>query len=234
MRVVRWLPTQYFTELRTLSVEPEWHSGPVISYLDPHFGREEIEPEQQALQSLTGQAYPSLSALRKRLNDSLENVGLIYVGCHGEDGQHLLQQKVPELSSIMLEGMHKSVVSQPTVFINACESARTVTGRPDDASNFVETFLEYGAAGFIGTLARVGVQNASMIAHHILLTAMETDGVQIAELLREMRQYAIERLRQQSIELSDDHYFALDVFMYVYYGNPLTRLQLHPRQEARA
>jgi len=133
-RVVRWLPTQYFMEKRELSIQPEIHVGPVISYLDPQLGLEKIQHEQDALQLLAGWPYPSLSALRKRLNDSLEDVGLIYIGCHGTDGKHLLQQDVPELSSIMLEGIHKSHTPHSTVFINACESARTIKARPDDAA----------------------------------------------------------------------------------------------------
>jgi len=44
----------------------------------------------------------------------------------------------------------------------------------------------------------------------------------------------MDQLQQNTFALSNDHYLALDLFMYVYYGNPLTHLQLHQRKESGA
>ena len=77
-----------------------------------------IQDERSALQSLVGKPYSSLPELKMRLADSLEEVGLIYIGCHGTEGQGgqdwvNLQQYVPELSSIMLEEHLPLSISTP-------------------------------------------------------------------------------------------------------------------------
>ncbi len=240
-RVVRWLPTHRFLVRPTLSVAPNHHTGPVISYLDEGLGQEQIQDEQSALQKLEGKPYPSLSELKQRLTDSLDDVGLIYIGCHGTTGQGgqglgQLQQYVPELSSIMLEGTYRCQSPRLTVFMNACEAARTINRRVDDRSNFVDVFLAHCASGFIGPLAQVDIQTASTIGKQLLLAALQPGGVQIAEILRILRKNAIlhlEELKKSNSAQNKDYYLVLDTFMYVYYGNPLAYLQLLPRKEPR-
>jgi hypothetical protein len=183
-RVVRWLRAQFFEVKRILSTQPDNHIGPVISYLDTDIKAELIHDEQAALQLLVGPALPSLTDLKQRLQTSLDDVGMIYIGCHGRSGQHLLQQDVPELSSIMLESLYKCASPRLIVFINACESARTIKKSFDDRSNFVDAFLGYCASGFIGTLIQVDIATASTIAGHILRATLQPGGVQIAEMLR--------------------------------------------------
>ena len=197
-RVVRWLPIHYFETQRELVVAPGSYEGSVISFLDEQdLKADAISYEREALQQLVAQSYPSLSTLRQRLTDSLEHIGLIYVGCHGNNGQGLgrLQQDVPELSSLMLTSLYESKAHGVTVFINACESARVIKASSDNPGNFVETFLAHGAAGFIGTLARVEVQTASRLARQLLLAALQPGGVQIAEMLRILRKNAIMELK---------------------------------------
>lgn len=97
---------------------------------------------------------------------------------------------------------------------------------PDDKSSFVDTFLAYGAGGFIGTLARIDIRTASAIAEQILLSAVQPGGVQVAEQLRLLRKAAIEQMKQKALAQQADYYHVIDTFMYVYYGNPLARLQL--------
>ena len=58
--------------------------------------------------------------------------------------------------------------------------------------------------------------------------------MQIAELLRILRKNEImqlEELKKSNSAQEKDYYRVLDTFMYVYYGNPLAYLQLHPRKE---
>jgi hypothetical protein len=240
-RVVRWLPTHRFLVRPTLSITPNCHEGPIISYLDEKLGSELIQDERSALQSLVGKPYSSLPELKMRLADSLEEVGLIYIGCHGTEGQGgqglgNLQQYVPELSSIMLEGTYHCQSPRLTVFMNACEAARTINKSADDRSNFVDVFLAHCASGFIGPLAQVDIQTASIIGKRLLLAAAQPGGVQIAELLRILRKNEImqlEELKKSNLAQEKDYYRVLDTFMYVYYGNPLAYLQLHPRKEPR-
>jgi hypothetical protein len=108
---------------------------------------------------------------------------------------------------------------------------------PDDSSNFADTFLAYCASGFIGTLARVNIQTASLTAKKILLSALRPGGVQIAEKLRQLRQNEmthLEELKQSESASRDDYYRVIDTFMYVYYGNSLVYLQLHEKKDIGA
>jgi hypothetical protein len=233
-RVIRWLPTFYFEMRRKLTIESDFHEGSVISYLDPSFKTDlqlQYEYEQNTLQYLNGITCPSLPDIRKQLDNLPEKTGLIYIGCHGRDGRHLLQQGMSVFSSIMLEGMDSDRLLHLTVFINACESARTIKNDWNDPSNFVKTFLAYGVSGFIGTLAQIGVHTAPTIARQILLAALQPGGVQIAEMLRILRKTEIEKLKQIASPTEDDYYRVIDTFMYVYYGNPLARLQLYRKEE---
>ncbi len=230
-RVVRWLGAQFFEITRILSAQPDSHVGPIISYLDTAIEAELIHDEQAALQRLTGTALPSLTDLNRRLQVSLDDVGMIYIGCHGRSGQQLLQQDVPELSSIMLERLYRCASPRLTVFINACESARTIKKSLDDRSNFVDAFLGYCASGFIGTLIQVDIATASTIAGHILRATLQPGGVQIAEMLRILRKTELEKLKQMAFPTRTDYYRFIDTFMYVYYGNPLARLRLYAREE---
>ncbi len=233
-RIIRWLPTQYFQMRRELSIMPDHHEGFVISYLDSSLQtdlQQQYEYERDTLQHLIGISYPSLPDLRKQLDNPPEKTGLVYIGCHGRDGRHLLQQDMSAFSSLMLEGMNNYRLSHLTIFINACESARTVKNDWNDPSNFVKTFLAYGVGGFIGTLAQIDVDTAPTIARNILRAALQPDGVQVAETLRRLRKAAIEQLKQIATPTKDDYHRVIDTFMYVYYGNPLARLRLYAREE---
>ena len=55
--------------------------------------------------------------------------------------------------------------------MNACEAARTINKSADDRSNFVDSFLAHCASGFIGPLAQVDIQTASIIGKRLLLAA---------------------------------------------------------------
>ena len=118
--------------------------------------------------------------------------------------------------------------------MNACEAARTINKSADDRSDFVDAFLAHCASGFIGPLAQVDIQTASIIGKRLLLAAAQPGGVQIAELLRIFRKNEImqlEELKKSNSAQEKDYYRVLDTFMYAYYGNPLAYLQLHPRKE---
>ena len=236
-RVVRWLPSRRFSHRYTLKIaDASPHSGPVIAYLDSGLGTKETAPEREALQKLIVDYYPSLQKLEHRICQSLDQIGLIYVGCHGQLGAILhagaRQKRSDQLRSINLEMIYQSDEPHITVFVNACESARIIQNNDLDPSNFVEGFLTHCAAGYIGTLAEVDVITAADIAKRILEAAMDAEGIQVAEILRRLRSEAVEQLKT-AMRLSDDEqakknqlYNVIDIFMYVYYGSPLARLHL--------
>ncbi len=235
VKVVRWLPSRRFTYRRKLKVEDIIHSGPTIAYLDKDLGSKGIAAEQEILQKLTIEHFcETLEDLEQRLTRPLDQIGLIYVGCHGQFGMQLFagarQRPSDELRSINLETIYWNLKPGLTVFMNACETARILKNSDVDPSNFVEGFLTHCASGYIGTLTEVDIQTASIIGRRILEAAMQPEGIQVAEILRVVRAEAVESLKR-SRPLSREQkriplYNVIDTFMYVYYGNPLARLHL--------
>ncbi len=251
LNVARWLKAQYFTETTKFSIEPNQHIGSVVSYLDtPGLGDGDTQDEVMVLQQVVNEPYQTINALEKRMRWSLDKIGMIYIGSHGTAGQRLQQhnpdlldrhlesyssRRNPELLSINLENLYKSQLPRLTVFINACESARIIKNTPTDNSNFVEEFLAHCAENYIGTLAKVDSKIASSIAKRIIAAAAEPGGANVAEVLRMLRAEAAEKVKNAYL-LADDAEKPFDdfmhTFMYVYYGNPLARLQLHRRKES--
>ena len=236
-RVVRWLPFRRFSRRYRMKVaDGPPHTGPVIAYLDSSLGVEVTQPEHEILQKLVVERCPSLKKLEHRMSQPLEQIGLIYVGCHGQYGAILhtqaRQRHSDHLRSINLEMIYQSDEPSMVVFINACKSARIVQINDLDPSSFVEGFLTHCASGYIGTLGEIDIGTAASIASRILEAAMNAEGIQVAEVLRRLRSEAVQQL-QAALLFSDNEqekriqlYNVIDTFMYVYYGNLLARLHL--------
>ncbi len=96
----------------------------------------------------------------------------------------------------------------------------------------LEVFLARFASGYIGTLGKIGSAYASMIANRILQDASGTDSIQVAEVLRRLKEEAAEAVRRTALlNLSEEERQEREVkflyaFMYVYYGNAMMRLRL--------
>lgn len=232
-RVARWLPQRAGPRL-PFRLHNERHEGTAITYLDAGLGADATREEREMLQ-VTAKHYASLTDLETRLHQSLQQVSLIYVGCHGADGSTLQEQYPGTLSAAQLVLIDKHNEQRPLAFINACESGRIVRNEWGDSS-FVEVFLQRCASGYIGTLGRIGTSYASYIAGRMLALARQEEGLLIAEILRRLRAEAIKEFRKWSAISSHERnkaaFNVLYTFLYVYYGNPLARLWLRGTGEA--
>lgn len=97
-------------------------------------------------------------------------------------------------------------------------------------SMFLTLFLRHGARGVIGTLKWVKAEAAEKVVETFFTLFKEQSQnrpLTVPAILRQMRQQANERLNN---EVLTDKICALYLatFLYVYYGNPLTILQLTP------
>lgn len=72
----------------------------------------------------------------------------------------------------------------------------------------------------------MGSFKASSVASSILELAGHPQGVQVAEILRALRERAVTAYIEdvQSVQAQRELFYT---FMYVYYGNPFVRLRLH-------
>lgn len=118
---------------------------------------------------------------------------------------------------------------RPLFFANAPYSGRIFkTGQK--AYGLARAILRQVAASYIGTLGPVKRDYATRVAELLLEAAASSEGVRPAELLRQLRAEAYERLMDESLpsEEVERAYaeFALP-FMYVYYGHPHDLLKVN-------
>jgi hypothetical protein len=238
-QVVRWQPFTIFGRKATLHVEERVYEGSVLAYLDEVL--QAVNQEAEALQSLALERLPTLQELGDRLYQvgSLKHVGLVLISCHGLKGNRLfnentdeLQRPHSELRALHMAQMPRHKDGQRSIFfVNACESGLMLQGDKTNPDNFGESFLTQCADCYIGTTASVDTRRAALIAKRILELAQEEEGVQIAELLRRLREEAVKDLHSYALknDAQKELFYRKALFytfMYVYYGNPLARLRL--------
>lgn len=231
IKIVRWIPVQYYIDFILLNIQDKHHRGAVIAYLDNALGE-----ERDTLNTLSTEYCQTPAELLDRLKQPLHHVGMVYLGCHGmftysskhEIAIGTLHNPENGITCITFEDIDSHEHSRPIFFLNACHSARLMAdGR--GLFGLPEVLLARVAGGFIGTTGPVGSAYAAHIANYILHHALITPGgIQIAEALRQLREDAVEKLRNEATE--ENLLRFVYTFMYVYFGNPRARLSLIPAE----
>jgi hypothetical protein len=222
---------------------PEQVEGKVVVYLSDDISKGELQTLQQYTQGILN----DIQQFKRLLLEGPAGYGLVYLGCHAVLAEHTLRwmvlgnrQKVEQqlrlydLQFIGGEFARLKLLrnSRAVVFINACHSALVseTDARTGVRESFTETFLDNYASGVIGTIGLVDDKDFAPTITRELIEQMN-QGIPIAEALqrvRESRYTALntilnrERRNPTHEELKD----FFNAFMYVYYGNPLTRLKV--------
>jgi hypothetical protein len=236
--IARWqdiYDDRTFADLR-LQVNDEEHVGHVAAFVDVD-GLKGGGKETGILAELRAAVDQRLKKLEARLTRPEAGFGLIYLACHGQwapslldfglgsptaDGERLV------LGLLQAEQLRIFEQSKAIVFINACHSGRMFKEHEyldtDRLRGFPELFLGKGAVGVVATTGFVNDKFATKMADWLLRTLRDTDEP-VSKLLRRWRAATFERLppatssEEEKVEL-------LNAFMYVYYGNPLSRLRI--------
>ena len=170
------------------------------------------------------------------LQQNESNCAFIYISCHGTYQDNLkdiaLGSDNDETQQLKLLSLRKSQLnllknSQGIVFINACHSGREQAHYSIPHSyrmGFVELFLAKGARGVIGTLGAIGDIHAATFASELIEESLKSPTTPVAVLLRKLRLQVVQNLPEQPT--TQDLLPFIYTFMYVYYGNPMTVLQL--------
>jgi hypothetical protein len=247
--VVRWSKIQLFEAYSLLKVYEIKSRGSILAYLnDRELGEQQTYAERTILSILQGDLCQFMQELVDVLSimSALTNVGMIYLGCHGNEGIMLGSHPSDRLTYIDLQIPIEHPDPRPIVFVNACDSARI-----KKSDGLLRVFLARYASGYIGTVGQVVSLYASKIAGCILQTAFtQPDGVQVAELLRQLRAEAVKmvtpkvqvrqggsldiiaRFEQRELSEEEKYLYFLYTFMYVYYGNPLASLKLQAKRNS--
>src|SRR5205823_5148551 len=91
-QIVRWYPFKPYGKLLLLKVKDVVYTGSLLSFLDQSMRVTSIiEREKATVSHFEKEDLTNLEALRKRLLqvNSLSQVGMVYVVCHGQEGNTL-------------------------------------------------------------------------------------------------------------------------------------------------
>lgn len=241
--VARWQHIVGDDDHLFLDFEQAECSGHILSYVN----REELEglgPEFEVLDDFNALTFEDITQFLRQLQQESDRFGLVFMACHGvymddirtaalgsfrDAGQRL------RLMSLRGRELYLLQRSRAIVFINACHSGRLRTEgkylRDAYRRGFAELFLSKGARGVIGTLGGVNDAYAAEIARELLGEASRHPDLPVAGLLRELRARAAALLPLEPEPEGHELLRFIYTFMYVYYGNPLTRLRLKRRED---
>lgn len=236
--VVRWASFWEFDQPVGLRCEEEERSGCTAGFLDPEAAGS-IVAEGEELDRLAAERLGSPGEVLERLARGTEGLGLLYVACHGAFAyaesearryQTLFSQATATAGrrfvNLDLELLERPDARVPVVIVNACHSGRLL-GDGSGVFGLPAVFLRKVADSYIGTLGAVANAQAAEIGTSVLRAFREAEGgARPSEILRRLRQEAAAALDPQRLEPQSWRRF-LFTFMYVYYGNPLLRLNLH-------
>lgn len=240
--VTRWI-TMFEDNRDPYSDEPTQCDGHVIVHLQEEMAEDYGELEEYTLQ--TKEQASDLVDFFTRTGNKHEPFGFIYLAAHGVGRRNLYHFKLAGKHMWDLQGKFSALRSRHgLVFLNACESGVHIIDPMlggEFVHGFAQLFLNEGAQGVIATLGTVGGNYAREVAKGVfraLAAASDADGhdctgAQIAVVLRELRAQAA-REASDAIDDSADFRAFLDKFMYVYYGNPSTTVQLTRKHPSHA
>ncbi|HEX4830850.1 MAG TPA: hypothetical protein VH478_07145 [Trebonia sp.] len=213
------------------SDRPQHCHGRIVAHLDGVQRRREYA----TIRHYTLQPEDEIANLRKflaRVRDHASDPALIYMAAEGAHGDHLTSFRLGSQEIWELKGRFRALRQyNGVVFLNSCHSG-VVLNDPQlndgKLRGFAQLFLSEGAQGVIGTLGAVGDNNAFRVIAALAGTAGR-DPVEVASVLRDLRAQAAREAdeRAEGDEADErDLWTFHDIFMYVYYGNPATTLQL--------
>ncbi len=236
-----------------LQIEENNCCGNMVAYLNTK-DLPSVEEERKNLEQFNPIVHDNI----RKFFDFLESVGskdsedfnisLIFIASHGFFGNDLSDSKLggedskQQISLSQLYEYKWKFLAQKSslVFMNTCHSGRLQqedqlnviginpkTEKPY-AMGFSTFFLKKGAAGVIGTLCKVADQYAAKISHNFFEEYQECPQLPVATILKNLRLKASQKY--QSERNDENKYLLLFTFMYVYYGNPMTKLTLTSKE----
>jgi hypothetical protein len=227
--VSRWQPVHGSNDV--LREPPATCTGPAVAYVSSSISTASTERATFRDHS----PLRSTNELRTRLRqEDAREFALVYMACEGSFSNDISECSIgspeePERISLLDLDTPRELRAlahvECLVFLNACESVRPALdpnvndGHP---RGFHELFLRRGARGVIGTTGLVDSTVAAEIAEQFVERASAPGGIAPSLELHEIRR----REAQSIIDDSDATAHLLWVFMYAYFGHPLTRLHL--------
>lgn len=217
--------------------------GKIVAYLNTQ-DLPSVEQEKEILEVFNPTIYDNVRNFFDDLDQVNSEVSLVFIASHGFFDKDLSQSKLGEKDKTqrisvydLYEYDFNFFKKGSIVFMNACNSGRL---QQNDTLKIIDTnpttgqeypigfstfFLEKGAEGVIGTLCEVHDEYAAKISRNFFQEYQKYPHLSVATILKNLRQKAAHEYQRQRGNDENKSLF-LFTFMYIYYGNPMAKLEL--------
>lgn len=217
--------------------------GKIVAYLNTQ-DLPSVEQEKEILEVFNPTIYDNVRNFFDDLDQVNSEVSLVFIASHGFFDKDLSQSKLgeeDETQRISVYDLYKYDFNffkkGSIVFMNACNSGRL---QQNDTLKIIDTnpttgqeypigfstfFLEKGAEGVIGTLCKVDDKYAAKISRNFFQEYQKYPHLSVATILKNLRQKAANEYQGQKSNYENTYLFIF-TFMYIYYGNPMAKLEL--------
>ena len=217
--------------------------GKIVAYLNTQ-DLPSVEQEKEILEVFNPTIYDNVRNFFDDLDQVNSEVSLVFIASHGFFDKDLSQSKLgeeDETQRISVYDLYKYDFNffkkGSIVFMNACNSGRL---QQNDTLKIIDTnpttgqkypigfstfFLEKGAEGVIGTLCEVHDEYAAKISRNFFQEYQKYPHLSVATILKNLRKKATHEYQRQRGN-DENKYLFLFTFMYIYYGNPMAKLEL--------
>ena len=234
--------------LINLEVAEKKCCGKMVAYLNTK-DLPSVKEEKKFIEKFDPTIYESVRDFFNYLDRVNSDVSLVFIASHGFLGENLSQSKLGEedqKQQISLTQLYEYdfdflANGSSIVFMNTCHSGRL---QQDDTLKIIDPnpqtgqyyptgfstfFLEKGAKGVIGTLCKIADEYAAKISRNFFEEHQKNPHLSVATILKNIRQKAANEYQYQKGN-DENRYLFLFTFMYIYYGNPLTKLELMKKE----
>ncbi|MDJ0844835.1 CHAT domain-containing protein [Crocosphaera sp.] len=220
-----------------LKIEEHNCCGNIVAYLNTK-DLPKVREEKKTIEPFNPIVHENIYNFLDFLDTVDLDVSLVFIASHGFLGNNISE-------TMLGEENEKQQISLPDlyaydfdclancsslVFMNSCHSGRLQTDESfnifdsDERVGFSTFFLEKGANGVIGTLCQVADLYAAKVAKNFFDECQQNPQLPVATILKNMRCKAIENYLSEKNR--DNQRLFLFTFLYIYYGNPMTKLKL--------
>jgi hypothetical protein len=231
--VVRWTEAQYRSLPILLRTDALLIEGRLAAYVHPLDSHHAATIVKQLAQTPASRPEDLEDELLPR--EGAKPVALVYLSygglvVYGDEGLALgrlgsLGKLRDTQVKIRYNNVEGALGMRPLFIVDAPYSGRVLRDG-QKFCGFAQATLTQVASGFIGTLAQIDRKQAARLAEEFLKAAQK--GMKPAQLLREFRAEAAERMKNTALPKLQREREFLHTFMYVYYGNPLAEILVSP------
>ena len=214
-------------------------SGDIVAYINTKELKEAAKDKEVLINNFNIEPFDNINNFLGHLEKVKSQISLMFISSHGFFSKETSQIRLGEINNTK---QNKSLLSlndygfrffqngHSIVFMNACHSGRLMKDkkeklmRSDHRTGFATFFIQRGARGMIGTLDRVLEKYAVKVTKIFFDEYQRNRQLTVPTILKNIREQVVKNLEDDRTE--ENELICFSTFMYVYYGHPMTVLDL--------